>query len=422
MSVSKLRILNTEMSGREFVLPDGPAVLGRGAGSDVLLSDPSVSRSHVRVEVQDGRCLLTDLGSQSGILVGGRSVREASLAAGEQFELGDVRLEFILEETRDTGEEPVVGAAPPVPRTQPAEPAPPGGLPAERPVLVDDLFGRAGAPGLGPGAEEKAAAAGARGALKYVGVLALLLAAGALAWHVASAAAREQNVKPVFIQAGETQVIDLGIRTRQEPGRLVTYYDEGETYDHWEYAEPAGEEVARFELDKTGFMATVEGLIPGETDIELFGRRNRRATVRILVRGSVPRAVEADRLGPEERVRRAKLLVAGAGTARQAGHLYRATQTLRKAYALLEPVKTPEGLALRNEADRQYQTARETLDKKFDDIKSQALFRYKAGDDRGAYKAWEELRHLVPDEDDEMNQKLAIILRRTLDQIRREGG
>ncbi len=418
MPTAKFRIANSALSGREFVLPDHPVVIGRSSSCDICIPDQSVSRQHVRAEFKDGRCTLRDLGSHNGIIVRGKTVREAVLgSSGERFELGDIVIEFLIEHETVTAAGP---AAPPLVGL-PANPAVQAAqMPAERPVYVDELFGPAvSAKATGPGEEEKAAVTGARNALTYVGLLAAIVILGAIAWQMASSDTPQIDVKHAIVKAGERLVIDLGAHARSVGARLVPYIDFSETYDA---PEECSNEVAGFELDKTGFMATIEGIAPGETDIQIVGARGRRAVVRVLVRGALPRPSGEENLKPEERVLKARLLIGGGTSALRAGYLYQAMKKFDEAAKVLEKVKDAEGSLLHREARQLHKRAADTLAKEFEQIKFQALVRHRDRDTVGAARVWDQLRNLVPDPNDEMNQKLKIIFHRTVYQLEHRGG
>ncbi len=418
MTIAKLRIINSDLSGREFILPPHPVVIGRGATCDVVIPDQSVSRQHVRAELKGLHCFLTDLGSHNGIVMGDKSFREARIAAGQRFELGDVAIEFRLEEQPQTAPAP-----PAVPDTLPVPEgymlAQPGALPAGRPVLVDDVF-KAPAGEPGPGDEEKAAFAGARSAIGYFVVLALIIGAGILAWNLVGRKPEEPNKKPVLVKCGEDLVIDLGLKTRQAGGRLVPYIDDDEAYSDRVYLDPEGEEIARLELDPTGFMAIVTGVNPGTTDIQITGPGGRKAIVQVFVRGEVPRPLDERRLTPAEVVARARLLVNGAKFALSTGYLYQAMKKFEQAVNLLQRAPGEE-IQLRVEANRLYAKTRDEIEKRYEQIKNQAIARIRDRDNAGAARDWDELRQLIPDPDDIRNQKLKVIFDRTVRKIPLKG-
>jgi pSer/pThr/pTyr-binding forkhead associated (FHA) protein len=71
--------------------------IGRGAENDLILSDPSVSRSHLLIRYEQGSYLAQDLDSRNGTMVNGRAITSAPLTGGESLRLGEVALRFIRE-------------------------------------------------------------------------------------------------------------------------------------------------------------------------------------------------------------------------------------------------------------------------------------------------------------------------------------
>ena len=415
MTMAKLIITNSNQAGREFALAEHPVIIGRSTACDLVILNPSVSRQHVRAEVRDGNLTLTDLGSHNGIIVNDKSLREAVVPPGATFTLGDVTLEFVLEEpAQDT-----VVAPSSVPVPEGYELARPSALPAERAVTVDEVFGQHAEQDSGPGAEERAAVSGMRSAIQFMAIIAAIIIFGVIAWNMVGGDTSPQNIKPVVIRAGERVVIDLGKSARTVDGRLVPVIDETESYSQYVYADPDGESVASFELDPTRFMATIEGHNLGSTDIHLTGRAGGTAVVRILVRGEANASDQDNRLSPQERLARGRLFLNAGKTAANAGQLYLAMTKCRDASRTLEPVKETEAIQLRIESDQLYRKLKEQIDKQFDELKTQAVARMHDRDDRGALRMWEQLRQLIPDENDERNQKLKIIYDRTLHKLRK---
>ncbi|MGE0401918.1 MAG: FHA domain-containing protein [Kofleriaceae bacterium] len=89
--VVRLRVKGAETA---FKVPSHAIVIGTGTDCDFQLHDPEglASRRHARVEVRDGACVITDLGSTNGTKVDGRSQGSAELAPGDTIQLGGCSL------------------------------------------------------------------------------------------------------------------------------------------------------------------------------------------------------------------------------------------------------------------------------------------------------------------------------------------
>ena len=72
------------------------AHLGKSSLSALRLSDLSVSRNHITLDVVGGTLRLVDVGSTNGTFVNGLEVREARLSGGETVRLGDTSLRVEL--------------------------------------------------------------------------------------------------------------------------------------------------------------------------------------------------------------------------------------------------------------------------------------------------------------------------------------
>src|SRR5262249_4332918 len=83
-------------AGRVGRIEKRSALIGTHPSSDLVLSDPHVSRLHARVDVEDDEYVLTDLGSTNGTRVGGVRVRQACLEDGTLIELGQTQARFRL--------------------------------------------------------------------------------------------------------------------------------------------------------------------------------------------------------------------------------------------------------------------------------------------------------------------------------------
>ena len=65
-----------------------PLVVGRGKSADLDLPDQWVSRVHCRLSEEDGRMIVTDLGSRHGVFVNDTRVKRAELRPGDLLQVG----------------------------------------------------------------------------------------------------------------------------------------------------------------------------------------------------------------------------------------------------------------------------------------------------------------------------------------------
>ena len=82
---------------KRTVLSGSRLLIGRSRDCDITIDDPNVSRRHAELRNEDGRWLVTDLGSTNGVKLNGRRVEEAALEPGDELTLGLARLRFELE-------------------------------------------------------------------------------------------------------------------------------------------------------------------------------------------------------------------------------------------------------------------------------------------------------------------------------------
>ncbi|HUJ78929.1 MAG TPA: FHA domain-containing protein [Nitrospiria bacterium] len=100
-------VLATE-GGQEakVVLKGSQFVIGRGPENDLVLSHPSVSRSHLLIRREQGGYFARDLDSRNGTMVNGRALTSATLTGGESLRVGDVALRFIREDEAVSADDP----------------------------------------------------------------------------------------------------------------------------------------------------------------------------------------------------------------------------------------------------------------------------------------------------------------------------
>ncbi len=112
----ELHALAGPLAGRRLRLR--PGVIGRAASAATRLDDPTVSREHARVRVEDGRVLVEDLGSRNGSWLGGaRLVGLREMTPGQEFRAGRTVLALGIVP-------PAGGADAPAPDQSPVQPLP----------------------------------------------------------------------------------------------------------------------------------------------------------------------------------------------------------------------------------------------------------------------------------------------------------
>ncbi len=89
--------LNGPFEGEEFTLSEKENSIGRTEENLILLPDPSVSRQHARVVVEDnGRHVVFDLHSSNGSYVNRKRIQRAVLRDGDVLTIGNVSFRFVV--------------------------------------------------------------------------------------------------------------------------------------------------------------------------------------------------------------------------------------------------------------------------------------------------------------------------------------
>lgn len=95
---SQLPRLVNPATGQELLLNPGLNTVGRDS-ADVLLPDPTVSRRHAQVTLEEGQLVVEDLGSTNGTQVAGNPVRPGDRAvafSGDTVRFGSITLTLTL--------------------------------------------------------------------------------------------------------------------------------------------------------------------------------------------------------------------------------------------------------------------------------------------------------------------------------------
>ncbi|HVU49713.1 MAG TPA: sigma 54-interacting transcriptional regulator [Polyangia bacterium] len=95
----RLLIVKGPDRGEAIAIGDVALTVGSGAGNDVLLSDPTISRRHLSIEPSPDGVSLRDLGSTNGSFVQGARFQELTLGFGTEVTIGQTVLKYVpLEE------------------------------------------------------------------------------------------------------------------------------------------------------------------------------------------------------------------------------------------------------------------------------------------------------------------------------------
>jgi DNA-binding NtrC family response regulator len=91
----KLVVVSGRDFGKALALPGGSYRVGKSSGSDLVLSDPSVSREHLLVETIPGGCRFRDPGSTNGCFLGNSRFVLLEAAAGSVIRVGHTELQLL---------------------------------------------------------------------------------------------------------------------------------------------------------------------------------------------------------------------------------------------------------------------------------------------------------------------------------------
>ncbi|MDE3207124.1 MAG: FHA domain-containing protein [Acidobacteriota bacterium] len=94
--VASLHVVSGPDAGKEFRLPAGASVIGRGRDCEIRLQDPLTSRRHAKIHVGDV-IQIFDLGSVNGILIGDTQTDNTILRHGDTVQVGQTVISVQME-------------------------------------------------------------------------------------------------------------------------------------------------------------------------------------------------------------------------------------------------------------------------------------------------------------------------------------
>ena len=99
-AIAALELLRGSVSDKSHLLAPRSYTLGRAPQSDILLAEPSISKTHAQIRHEAGEFVIEDLGSLHGIYVNRTKVSKAVLTPGAEVQLGNLSFRFA---TLDSG-------------------------------------------------------------------------------------------------------------------------------------------------------------------------------------------------------------------------------------------------------------------------------------------------------------------------------
>jgi pSer/pThr/pTyr-binding forkhead associated (FHA) protein len=101
--VIQLKILSGKKAGTAWVARRFPVRIGRSASSDLRLEESGVWDQHLRLDFDPASGLILTVQPQALAMVNGQLVEQALLRNGDIIDVGSLKMEFWLSETRQAG-------------------------------------------------------------------------------------------------------------------------------------------------------------------------------------------------------------------------------------------------------------------------------------------------------------------------------
>lgn len=98
-----LEVIEGKNLGKRFPLEEGAVCLGRHSQCEIVLTDPEISRRHLKLTVEEAGWFLDDLGSMNGTWVNGQRVMRQTVAPGDKIQIGQTVLQVRRAVLKDIG-------------------------------------------------------------------------------------------------------------------------------------------------------------------------------------------------------------------------------------------------------------------------------------------------------------------------------
>lgn len=90
----RLLILTGEKKGYSYILGHGRLIIGRGTKAQVIIDDNKMSREHAEIVFINGYYVITDLGSQNGIIVNNKKLKQTEISHEDKIIIGQTVFRF----------------------------------------------------------------------------------------------------------------------------------------------------------------------------------------------------------------------------------------------------------------------------------------------------------------------------------------
>jgi transcriptional regulator with GAF, ATPase, and Fis domain len=87
-----VKVLDASATPSRYVLSEGHCRIGSGAGCDVVINEPTVSRIHAELKLVPEGIAVRDLGSRNGVFYLGQRIEGATLSLGAHIQLGSAKV------------------------------------------------------------------------------------------------------------------------------------------------------------------------------------------------------------------------------------------------------------------------------------------------------------------------------------------
>src|SRR5206468_7481343 len=105
--LGSIQFVTGSQAGNTFPITKPSITLGREPGNDIVVSDPSISRHHAQISLNNGTWTILKLAPQNTVTVNSRDVQQAAINDRDTIGLGGIT--FLFSSNAD-----VVSAARPV--------------------------------------------------------------------------------------------------------------------------------------------------------------------------------------------------------------------------------------------------------------------------------------------------------------------